>query len=103
MAVSSTNCATCGADPCTCTKAIVRVAEEPSVPELVENELTRLRERFWRYADASTSKNTKRGYARAWTAFVDWCNEKGLASLPAHPTTVAWYAVALAHGEAGRQ
>lgn len=83
-------------------KALVRVSDGPQLPEAVEDELRRLRERFWRYANASTADNTKRVYRRAWSAFVDWCNTKGLPALPAHPETVAWYAVALANGEAGR-
>ena len=85
------------------TKAIVRVAESPELPVAVEDELERLRERFWRYAQASTAPNTKRVYRRAWEAFVVWCNTKHLDALPAHPETVAWYAVALVTGEAGRR
>lgn len=83
-------------------RAIVRVGSEPQLPEAVEDELRRLRERFWRYADASTSPNTKVLYARAWQSFCAWCATKGLDALPAHPEAVAWYAIALVHGEAGR-
>lgn len=82
---------------------LVRWADEPQLPEAVESELQRLRERFWRYAQASTSANTQRSYRRSWTAFVDWCNGKGLSALPAHPETVAWYAIELANNEAGRK
>lgn len=84
------------------TTAIVVSASEPELPDTIEGELERLRERFWRYAQASTAENTKRVYSRAWEAFVTWCNSKGLPSLPAHPHTVAWYAIALANGEAQR-
>lgn len=84
------------------TTAIVRVSAEPQLPEAIEDELRRLRERFWRYADASTAPSTKRVYERSWRAFVSWCATKGLDPLPAHPEAVAWYAIALVSGEAGR-
>lgn len=84
------------------TKAIVRVSASPELPVAVEDELRRLRERFWHYADASTAPATKRVYQRAWSSFVIWCNTKGLDPLPAHPEAVAWYAIALVSGEAGR-
>lgn len=84
------------------TKSIVRITDVPTLPAPIENELERLRERFWKYAQASTSANTKRSYGRAWSAFVAWCSTKGVDALPAHPETVAWYAIALATGEAGR-
>jgi integrase len=90
-------------DQAAVTKAIVRVVDSPELPVAVEDELERLRERFWRYAQASTAENTKRVYGRAWRDFVDWCNTKHLNALPAHPETVAWYAVALVAGEAGRK
>lgn len=83
-------------------RAIVRVSTEPQLPEAVEDELRRLRERFWRYADASTAQSTKRVYDRSWRVFVSWCATKGLDPLPAHPEAVAWYAIALVSGEAGR-
>ena len=83
--------------------AIVRVSAEPELPVAVEDELRRLRERFWLYANASTAQATKRAYERSWRAFVEWCGSKGLNPLPAHPEAVAWYAVALVAGEAGRR
>lgn len=82
---------------------IVRVSDAPELPEAVEDELRRLRERFWHYANASTSKSTKRVYERAWREFLSWCGSKGLNALPAHPEAVAWYAIALVSGEAGRK
>lgn len=37
------------------------------------------------------SKNTLNGYASDWDDFESWCKQKGLQSLPAHPSTVAAY------------
>lgn len=43
---------------------------------------------------ASRSENTILAYGNAFSAFCDWCDEKGLDSLPASPEVVATY---LAH------
>jgi integrase len=64
--------------------------------------MKRLRDRFMRYASASTAPNTRRVYERAWANFIDWCNKKDLDALPAYPETVGWYAIELVCGEAGR-
>ena len=37
------------------------------------------------------SDNTRRVYGTQWKLFTDWCDEVGLASLPAEPLTVARY------------
>ena len=42
------------------------------------------------------SDNTRRVYAAQWRLFTGWCDEVGLASLPAEPLTVARYLAARA-------
>jgi site-specific recombinase XerD len=37
----------------------------------------------------SVPENTKRAYASDWAMFKDWCDEKGVCPLPAHPASVA--------------
>ena len=43
------------------------------------------------FAQAARSPATIRAYRRQWLAFEDWCNTKGLPSLPAAPAAVALY------------
>ena len=43
------------------------------------------------YVDASRSENTRRAYRTDWDHFAEWCDRRGLASLPADPTAVALY------------
>ena len=42
------------------------------------------------------SDNTQRVYGTQWRIFTDWCDQVGLASLPAEPLTVARYLAARA-------
>ena len=42
------------------------------------------------------SDNTQRVYGAQWRLFTGWCDEVGLASLPAEPLTVARYLAARA-------
>ena len=42
------------------------------------------------------SDNTRRVYGAQWRIFTGWCDEVGLASLPAEPLTVARYLTARA-------
>ena len=42
------------------------------------------------------SENTRRTYDTQWRMFDDWCDQVGLASLPAEPLTVARYLAARA-------
>ena len=42
------------------------------------------------------SGNTRRVYGAQWKLFDEWCDEVGLASLPAEPLTVARYLAAWA-------
>ena len=46
--------------------------------------------------EAVLSDNTRRTYTVQWRSFTDWCDEVGLASLPAEPLTVARYLAARA-------
>ena len=43
------------------------------------------------------SDNTRRVYGAQWRIFTVWCDEVGLASLPAEPLTGASIAIAKAH------
>ncbi len=43
------------------------------------------------YAEQGTATNTRAALARAWSHFSTWCEQHGLASLPAEPATVAAY------------
>jgi integrase len=47
--------------------------------------------------------NTQRNYEAAWQAFCEWCEERGVAALPAEPVVVGAYltSLALAYNEAG--
>lgn len=73
--------------------AAVTAAHVSIRPELVEQ--------VRGFASAATSANTRRAYSRQWTAFSTWCGARGLAALPALPSTVALYASELA--ELGRK
>ena len=48
------------------------------------------------YVAASRSPRTLRAYQLDWTDFTTWCNNRGLQSLPAAPTTVVLYITHLA-------
>ena len=49
------------------------------------------RERVSRALEGSRSANTRKSYARGWTAFERWCLEKGTSSMPADPEFIAAY------------
>ena len=53
------------------------------------------------YGRAALSANTMRAYKADWEAFQVWCAERGRASLPASPATVANYASIMA--DAGKR
>jgi site-specific recombinase XerD len=55
-----------------------------------------VREQVRDFATASKSDNTKRAYRAAWREFADFCQRRGLQSLPAAPTTVLQYVTTLA-------
>ena len=46
------------------------------------------------------SDNTRRTYDAQWRSFAGWCDDVGLASLPADPLTVARYLAARANSGA---
>lgn len=48
------------------------------------------------YRAQAKAANTLRAYASDWTQFEGWCDERGLAPLPARPEAVATYLAALA-------
>ena len=48
------------------------------------------------YARASKADETRRAYAREWSAFVTWCLESGGPSLPTSPEVLACYVAAMA-------
>src|SRR6266511_3280145 len=43
------------------------------------------------YLDAARSANTRRAYAADWRHFTAWCADRGLAALPALPSTLTLY------------
>ncbi len=49
------------------------------------------RERVCRALEGSRSANTRKSYARAWTAFEQWCLERRTPSMPADPEFIAAY------------
>jgi len=49
------------------------------------------RERVSRALEDSRSSNTRKNYARAWTAFERWCLERGISPMPAEPEFIAAY------------
>ncbi|PHP26193.1 tyrosine-type recombinase/integrase [Limimaricola cinnabarinus] len=48
------------------------------------------------YADHAVAENTRRAYARDWTAFARWCRMKGADPLPPSPELVGLYVTDLA-------
>ena len=50
--------------------------------------------------EAVLSHNTRRTYDTQWRIFDGWCDQVGLASLPADPLTVARYLAARANSGA---
>lgn len=49
-----------------------------------------------RFENEAFAPNTRRAYARAWAAFVRWCDERGLLSLPASAETIRLHLTDLA-------
>jgi integrase len=61
-----------------------------------EADLTRLTDSVNGYVRASKAPATLRAYRIDWRLFCEWCAARGVASLPAEPSTVAGYLAALA-------
>lgn len=57
-------------------------------------ELKALEDQTYTYIENSLALATRRAYASDWKMFSDWCDERGLQSLPASPRTVASYLTA---------
>ena len=47
--------------------------------------------RGWSRVQRAPAPETIRLYKADWTAFVTWCDDQGLAALPADPPTVAGF------------
>lgn len=43
------------------------------------------------YIRAGVPKNTQRAYASDWSDFAGWCEGRGVAPIPAHPSVIAAY------------
>jgi integrase len=50
------------------------------------------------YVAASRAQSTSRSYRTGWAQFAQWCDERGVPSLPASAETVACYVADLAKG-----
>lgn len=50
------------------------------------------------YMAAARADNTRRAYRQAWGQFEIWCGRMGRQSLPAEPSTVGAWIVAMGHG-----
>lgn len=70
-------------------------------PAALSTELGTLAEAATSYLEASKADATRKAYARDAAAFASWCAAKGLASMPAEPSTVGLYLAHLA--EEGRK
>lgn len=66
---------------------ITRIDPGPSLPATLAEPLGKARE----FIKDSVPDNTKRAYASDWAGFTDWCSEKGVQPLPAHPATISAY------------
>ncbi len=67
----------------------------PCVPDALRPEL----EAAAGYVADAKAASTRRAYAADWSAFTAWCDERGVAPLPAEPAIVAAYLAGLAdHG-----
>lgn len=53
------------------------------------------------FASRARSESTKRAYRADWSDFTGWCDDRGLAALPAAPETVALYLAFLATARDG--
>lgn len=73
------------------TRDLLPVEHVDPVP-LLEPTLNRMA----RFAEASTSMNTKRAYRGDWKVFSTWCRDRGLSSMPASPETLALFLTAQA-------
>ena len=61
---------------------------QPTLPAILDIKI----ERAAAYAKAARSTATRRAYDSDWAIFTAWCEENGLAALPASPDVVAVFA-----------
>jgi site-specific recombinase XerD len=64
--------------------------------DLVAADLIDLESSARRYETQAKAENTKRAYRAAWAHYLDWCDGKSLAPMPAEPRMVALYLSACA-------
>ncbi len=55
------------------------------------------------YMEEAKAAATRRAYSSDWRHFAQWCDQNGLASLPASPSTVALYLTSLAKPAEGEK
>ena len=55
------------------------------------------------YMEEAKAAATRRAYSSDWRHFAAWCDQNGLASLPASPSTVALYLTSLAKPAEGEK
>lgn len=66
---------------------ITRIDPGTSLPATLAEPLKKAKD----FLSESIPENTKRAYASDWAGFADWCDEKGVVPMPAHPATIAAY------------
>jgi site-specific recombinase XerD len=64
---------------------IIKIDPGASLPATLAEPLKKAKD----FISESIPENTKRAYASDWAGFTDWCDEKGVCPLPAHPATIA--------------
>lgn len=69
----------------------------------IGDELRELEEVARSLTTHTLADNTRRAYEKTWRSFERFCENHGLAALPAHPETVRWYVawMSLQHDEHG--
>lgn len=63
------------------------VRPKPMLPNTLNAEIERAAD----YARASRSAATRRAYDSDWRIFLDWCDARGIESLPSRPVAVATF------------
>jgi len=60
-------------------------------PSSSSSSLSPFNQRIQDYAAGSKAASTKRAYRADWVNFTRWCDQQGVAALPAAPATIAAY------------
>jgi len=79
-------------------EAALRLPELPADDPLYETA-----QAAHQYMEAAKAAATRRAYDSDWRHFAAWCDQNGLASLPATPSTVALYLTSLAKPPEGEK